>query len=257
MGRLTRRALGVLAAGAAAASVGAAHAAPRRRNLTFVLVHGAWHGGWCWERVAARLQARGHRVYAPTLTGLGERSHLISPAINLDTHIADVTGELRWKDLQGVTLVGHSYGGMVITGVVERAPERIASIVYLDAFLPQSGQSLNDMVGFVSGGGADPVAPIFSAEATMVNLADRAWVDAQFTPQSAASFSQKLTHTNAYDRVARKTYIRPIDFPSPFSDAVCAPLRQDPSWRVHDIRGCGHDVMIDKPAELARLLEAA
>ena len=102
------------------------------------------------------LIAQGHRVYAPTLSGQGERLHLLSPAINLDTHISDIVGELRWKDLENVVLVGHSYGGMVVTGVVEREFARIGAIVYLDAFLPKSGQSLNDIVGFVSGNGADP-----------------------------------------------------------------------------------------------------
>jgi pimeloyl-ACP methyl ester carboxylesterase len=251
----TRRGFALLGATAlAAASVGSAHAA--RRKATFVLAHGAWHGGWCWERVATRLRARGHRVFAPTLTGLCERSHLSSAAITLDTHIADIVGEMKWKELEGVTLVGHSYGGMIITGVAEREGPRIASIVYLDAFVPASGQSLNDVVGGPAGGGADPVPP-FTAEAFGVNEADRAWVDRQTTPQSAACFAQKLTHTGAYNRVAKKTYIRPVDWPAPFFDAACAPLRSDPSWRVIDVHGSGHDVMIDKPAELARLLEAA
>jgi pimeloyl-ACP methyl ester carboxylesterase len=221
-----------------------------------VLVHGAWHGGWCWERVATRLVAAGHRVHAPTLTGVGERSHLASSAVTLDTHIADIVGELRWKELSEVVLVGHSYGGMVITGVAEEEHARIASIVYLDAFVPGSGQSLNDIVGGPAGGGADPAPPI-PAEAFGVNEADRAWVQRQMTPQSAACFAQKLTHTGAFDRVAKKTYIRPVDWPAPFFDAACAPLRSDASWRVIDVRECGHDVMIDKPAELARLLRDA
>jgi pimeloyl-ACP methyl ester carboxylesterase len=257
MSGLTRRAvMGAFAVGAAP-FVTAEAARTDRHGTAFLLVHGAWHGGWAWERLAKRLISQGHRVYAPTLTGVGERSHLASPAIDLDVHIADVVGELRWKDLTEVVLVGHSYGGMVITGVAERELSRIRAIVYLDAFLPKRGQSLNDMVGFVTGGGADPVPPLFTVESMKVNPADRDWVRSKLTSQPAATFSQKLDHTGAYQRIARKVYIRPVDFPSAFSDAVCDPLRKDPAWRVIDVRGCGHDVMIDKPDELASQLEGS
>src|SRR5580700_2534506 len=101
-------------------------------SATYVLVHGGGHGGWCWQRVVPLLRAAGHEVYTPTLTGLGERSHLLRPDIDLDTHIADVVGVLRYEDLTDVILVGHSYGGMVITGVADRALARIGQLVYLD-----------------------------------------------------------------------------------------------------------------------------
>jgi pimeloyl-ACP methyl ester carboxylesterase len=114
---------------------------------TFVLVHGAWHGGWCYGRVAERLRAAGHRVLTPTLTGLGERSHLCSRSVNLTTHIADVVNLIKWEQLQRVTLVGHSYGGVVVTGVADTIPERISSLVYLDAFVPKDGQCMLDLVG--------------------------------------------------------------------------------------------------------------
>src|SRR5690606_2556298 len=104
------------------------------KMATFVVAHGAWAGSWAWMRVADRLHARGHRVFVPTLSGLGERSHLAGSSINLTTHIGDVVNEIRWKDLDGVVLVGHSYGGFVITGVAEEIAGRIASIVYVDAF---------------------------------------------------------------------------------------------------------------------------
>ena len=117
------------------------------KGSPFVLVHGAWHGGWCWRRVADRLTAKGRYVVAPTLSGVGERSHLANDSINLSTHIDDVVNEIKWKDLEALVLVGHSYGGMVITGVAERMRERIAAIVYLDAFLPQDGQSLSAIRG--------------------------------------------------------------------------------------------------------------
>ena len=102
----------------------------------FVLVHGARHGGWCWQRVARLLRAAGHDVYTPTLTGLGERAHLLSPAIGLDTHIKDILGVLFYEDLRDVVLVGHSSAGMVITGVAEQTAERLRHLVYLDAFVP-------------------------------------------------------------------------------------------------------------------------
>jgi pimeloyl-ACP methyl ester carboxylesterase len=108
---------------------------------TFVLVHGAWHGGWCWRRVADLLEHRGHRVFTPTLTGLGERSHLMSADINLDTHIADVVNVLKWEDLKDVVLVAHSYGGWPVSGAIEQTLDRIASVVYLDAFVPKTDKS--------------------------------------------------------------------------------------------------------------------
>ena len=113
---------------------------------TFVLVHGAWHGSWCWKRVRKALQARGHDVFTPTLTGVGERSHLLSPDVNLDTHITDVVNLIRWEELSGIVLCGHSYGGCVITGVADRLSDRIAALVYLDAFVPEDGQSLYDIL---------------------------------------------------------------------------------------------------------------
>ena len=112
---------------------------------TFVLVHGAWHGAWCWRRVARLLARAGHEVFTPTLTGLAERSHLLTPAIDLDTHIFDVVNEMKWQNLSDVVLVGHSYGGMVISGVAEKMERAILSIVMLDAFVPENGQSLVDL----------------------------------------------------------------------------------------------------------------
>src|SRR5258705_3716551 len=116
---------------------------------TFVLVHGGWHGGWCWQKVIPFLEAAGHEVYAPTLTGLAERAAELSPDIGLDTHIQDVVGLLQEKNLHGVILVGHSYGGMVITGVVDAVPERIAHLVYLDTFVPRDSESMVDVSSLV------------------------------------------------------------------------------------------------------------
>jgi pimeloyl-ACP methyl ester carboxylesterase len=109
---------------------------------TFVLVHGSWAGGVVWRQLAPRLRKAGHEVYAPTLTGIGERKHLLNREIDLDTHIQDVIGVIDDEDLSDIVLVGHSYGGMVISGVADRVPEKVASLVYLDAFVPENGQSL-------------------------------------------------------------------------------------------------------------------
>src|SRR5713101_7446751 len=114
---------------------------------TFVLVHGGWVGGWCWRRDTPLLEAAGHRVFTPTLTGLGARAHSYTAPIDLDTHIEDVVSVLQYEDLHEVVLVGHSYGGMVITGAAERAAERLAHLCYLDAFVPEDGQALADLVG--------------------------------------------------------------------------------------------------------------
>jgi len=135
---------------------------------TFVLVHGGFHGGWCWRRVAPPLRAAGHAVYTPTLTGLGERAHLATPAIGLDTHIRDVLGVLEYEELRDVVLVGHSMAGMVVTGVAERAADRLAHLVYLDACVPRDGECHLDAEGirgaaraaFEAGAGSDGrVAP--------------------------------------------------------------------------------------------------
>jgi len=111
-----------------------------QNRTTYVLVHGAWHGSWCWKRVRKSLRDAGHQVFTPTLTGVGDRSHLNSAAINLSTHIADVVNLLQWEDLSDVVLCGHSYGGSVISGVIDRIPERIRTLVYLDAFVPEDGE---------------------------------------------------------------------------------------------------------------------
>lgn len=108
----------------------------------FVLVHGAWHGGWCWKRVARILRAKGHEVYTPSLTGLAERSHLVNRNVNLETHILDIVNLLQWEELSDVVLCGHSYGGQVITGAADRSADRIGALVYLDAFVPENGQCL-------------------------------------------------------------------------------------------------------------------
>jgi pimeloyl-ACP methyl ester carboxylesterase len=223
-------------------------------KISFVLVHGAWHGGWCWRRVADKLTQMGHRVFTPTLTGVGERSHLLSPEVNLSTHVTDIVNVIRWEELKDVVLCGHSYGGMVVTGVADRMAERIASLVYLDAFVPESGQSMFDLRPRELPRGLT-MAPI-PAEVFKVNERDRVWIDRQCTPHPLASMTEKLTLTGAYRAVRRKVYIRALDYPSPAFEPTYERLKADPGWTAHALP-CGHDVMVDMPDALAELLAAA
>ncbi len=245
---------------AATAAAGSLHeiasATPAKRgSSTFLLVHGAWHGGWCWQRSADILSRAGHTVHAPTLTGLCERSHLLTQEVDLSVHIQDVVNEIKWKDLDQIVLVGHSYGGMVITGVAEQVFERIASIVYLDAFIPQSGQSLAD-IRMAPAPSVDPIPPP-PASVFAINSRDAAWVDSKLTAQPRASFTQRLSHNGAYDRIGRKRYVRALKAPAVFFDEICRPLRSDASWNVDDLKNAGHDLMLDQPAQVAELLMAS
>ena len=188
---------------------------------TFLLVHGAWGGGWHWRRVADRLRSRGHAVFAPTLTGLGERAHQLHPGIDLSLHIADVLGVLRYESLDDIVLVGHSYGGFVISGVAEAFPGRIHSIVFLDAFVPNDGEALVDIVqppvqevirGAQSRG--ETTVPVRDAAAFRMNEKDRAWADSLANPQPIGTFLQKIRLTGARERIAKKTYIRATGYPN-------------------------------------------
>ena len=226
---------------------------------TFVLVHGAWHGAWCWRRVARLLARDGHDVFTPTLTGLGERSHLLSPDIDLDTHILDVANEIKWQELKDVVLVGHSYGGMVISGVAERAGKAIAAFVMLDAFFSENGEALIDLTAgpvheallAAAKSGATSLPPR-SAAAFKVNDNDRAWVDAQCTPQPIGCMLQKLTLTGARERIVHHAYIRATAYPSEPFDRGLAKARAQ-GWRTYEVP-CGHDVMLDEPERLAAIL---
>jgi pimeloyl-ACP methyl ester carboxylesterase len=226
---------------------------------TFVLVHGAWHGAWCWRRVARLLARDGHEIFTPTLTGLAERSHLLTPDVDLDTHILDVVNEMKWQELNDVVLVGHSYAGLVISGVAERMEQAIAAFVLLDAFFPESGQALVDLAPppvretFLAAerDGAAGIPPR-SAAMFNVNERDRAWVDAQCTPQPVKCGLQAVTLTGARERIANKTYIRATAYPSEPFDRALAKARAR-GWRSHEVV-CGHDVMLDAPGRLAEIL---
>jgi pimeloyl-ACP methyl ester carboxylesterase len=231
---------------------------------TFVLVHGAWHGGWCWQRVADRLRSGGHKVFTPTLTGLGERAHLLRAGIDLKMHITDVVNVMKWEELTDVVLCGHSYGGFIISGVAEAIEPAIRSIVFLDAFVPKNGDAIRDLTGpavqeAIDGAlqRGDLAIPPRSAEAVGVNPADRAWVDRLCVGQPIGCFTDKIALTGARDRVAKKSYVRAAAYANPGFDHALAAIKSDPSWRTYAVN-CGHDVMVDDPARLTEiLLEAA
>ena len=237
-------------------------------TATFVLVHGGGHGGWCYQRVARILRSAGHEVYAPTMTGLGERSHLLSPDIDLDLHISDVVAVLQYEDLHDVILVGHSYGGMVITGVADRAAERVGRLVYLDAANPVNGQSLVDVAGPVilatrpAGQVVDGVelvllpAPGAGAFYGVTDPEDVAWMDERLRGHPWRCFEQPLELRNETALWAIPQY-----------HVVCTSTlaTRDPELmsqaraegRLWDI-DTGHDLMISEPRRVAdALLEIA
>jgi len=238
----------------------------------FVLVHGAWHGGWCYRDTARALRAAGHNVFTPTHTGVGARFHQSSSEITLDTHVRDVCGVIEAEELDNVILCGHSYGGMVITGVADRLPGKISALVYLDAFVPGHGDSLIDLInralppevaaGFIGafrgaaldGGLMQPIP----AEAFNVKPENRAWVERRCVPQALATFELPLLLKNPDgDPAIRRVYLLADGWdPSPFRyfAARCEALA---NWRVAKF-ACGHDVMVDMPGELAaELLQLA
>ncbi len=228
---------------------------------TFVLVHGAWHGGWCWVRVADRLRAAGHTVFTPTLSGLADRAHLLSQTVSLMTHIKDVVGLLSWEELNDVVLVGHSYGGMVITGAADRVADRIKTLIYLDAFYPKHGQSAMELrnpeqvaatLEAARTRGAGWRIPPTTAATFLVNEADRAWVDGKCSDLPLACFTERLHLSGAVDGITDRVYIRASGYPSPNFDAALAECRAA-GLACHEIP-VGHDVMVDAPEELTRVL---
>jgi pimeloyl-ACP methyl ester carboxylesterase len=246
--------LGLAAANAKAAPTDAA-------SKTFVLIHGAWHGGWCWVRVADKLRAKGHKVFTPTLTGLADRSHLMSAQITLDTHIDDIVNFFKWNDLNDVVLVAHSYGGWPVSGAIEKLLPQVSSIVYLDAFMPENGQKGVDLNSPLSAKGLlDAVAkgevsrPAPPASAFHIHdPKDAAWVDTKLTEQPIGVGLHPIVMTGAREKVAKKTYIRAKEYPSPIFDSWLAASKAKPDWKTYELNS-GHLVMLDMPDRLIEIL---
>ncbi|QYN18654.1 alpha/beta fold hydrolase [Amycolatopsis sp. DSM 110486] len=230
----------------------------------FVLLHGAWHGGWAWQRVTPALRSAGHEVFAPTLTGLSDRAHLLSPAVGLGTHIQDVVNLLEAHDLRDVVLVGHSYAGQVVTGIADRVPERLAKRVYLDAFAGRDGEAAIDLLPeqvaghyreSVAGPGFGWLIPVRSLSVLGVtDEADLAWLGPRLTPQPWLTYTEPLRLTGAGEGVPAE-FVECTDWMRVFR--THAERAANRGWPVHEI-ATGHEAMVTAPGELAdRLLAIA
>lgn len=230
---------------------------------TFVLLHGAWHGGWCWERVAEPLRARGHRVTTPTQTGLGERAHLMSGDIDIALFTADLVNHLRWEDLTEVILVGHSFGGNAISGAAEQEPGRISRLVYLDAIVPASDRAVFDDYppGIVaertrlaqqsSGGLSIPPPPASAFGVT--DVADAAWLEARLTPHPFRTFTTSQPFRDSPGNGLPCEYVLCNDPVYGALEGARARARSL-GWPITEI-ATGHDAMVTAPAALVNFLD--
>jgi pimeloyl-ACP methyl ester carboxylesterase len=229
-------------------------------GATFLVCHGAWSAGWAWKKMHPLMQAAGHRLVTPSYTGLGERAHLAGPSIDLETHIADILNVIKYEDLRDVVLIGHSYGGMVATGVADRARDRIARLVYLDAFVPDDGQSLFDlnepgrepMRKLASSGDGFRVPPNPTPPDTPAD--DVAWLTARRVDMPIKCFEMPLKLHNGKLTLPRSyiyaTRITPADPFGPFA----ARFRGDPGWSYHEI-DASHSPHVTAPEALMALLQ--
>lgn len=234
------------------------------QGKTYVLVHGAYHGGWCWKDVAGRLRALGHTVYTPTLTGLGERSHLIGLNPSFDTFFADVAQVIRYEDLEDVILVGHSFGGSVVSLMADRMPERLRHLVYLDAQVLQHGQSsaiLNPprieayRQRAQQGDGVGVPPPENAAAFGVVDPQMARWVLSKLTPHPLQTYYDQLELKHPLGNGIPATYIACSE---PYFDGTAKArefARTITAWNYREIP-TAHDAMLLKPAELTEMLHA-
>ena len=227
---------------------------------TFVLVHGAWHGGWCWRFVRPLLQRAGHDVYSPSLTGLGERKHLARPDIDLDVHIGDIVSILEMEDLHDVVLVGHSYGGMVVTGAADLAPSRIKRIVYLDAFVPENGKCTLDYVVperaarmREEGEKAASVTPPPLSLWGLTKPEHIDFVKPREVRHPYRTMAQPIRLSGNLQKIPR-TFIYCSSPATGSFDQFAAKYRNDPSWLFYELK-TGHDAMILMPERVAEILQ--
>lgn len=220
----------------------------------YVLVHGAWHGGWCWEPVARRLRDAGHRVFTPTLTGLGERAHLLTPEVGLRTHVTDILGVLRYEDLHDVVLVGHSYAGLVVRETADQAPHRVGRIVLLDAWVGPDGASMESLApdwfrNWLDTAADDrviPVPPVSTLGVT--DPRDVAWLQSRMTPQPRRTFAEPTRLAGAVEQIPCRAVLCTPDNGMPF-----AAWAQEFGWETVTL-AAGHDAMVTSPTGLADLL---
>jgi pimeloyl-ACP methyl ester carboxylesterase len=227
---------------------------------TFILLHGAWHGGWCWGRVAPQLRAAGHEVFSPTFTGVSDRSHLLSPAVDLSTHIDDVVRLIDAEGIEDAILVGHSYAGMVASGVAEQRADALRLRVHLDAFVPVDGDAAIDLLPekpahhyreAVAGPGFGWLIPPRSLEILGVtDPADLDWLTPRLTPHPWATYAETLVLGKAEAGVPG-VYIECTDWMRVFQPH--AERARAKGWPVHELF-TGHEAMVTAPDELARLL---
>jgi pimeloyl-ACP methyl ester carboxylesterase len=229
---------------------------------TFVLIHGSWLGGWSWRRVEPLLRAREHRVFAPTMTGVGERSHLISRNITLDTWVQDVEQLFEFEELERVILVGHSFGGRVVTGFADRRPDLIERIVFLDSALPVSGLSLLDQlpaaaraarVASSASSGGISIPPPTALALGVMEPKDQAWVDRRMTPQPFETNAVPLNFANQIGNGRPVSFVEFTEPVFPASELAVRFARQQTGWDIHTI-ATGHMAMVSEPDALADLL---
>jgi len=227
---------------------------------SFVLLHGAWHGGWCWQRVAPRLRQAGHDVHTPTLSGLSDRAHVLTPETGLATHIEDVCKLLEYEDLHDVILVGHSYAGQIVTAVADRLGARLADRVYLDAFVGDDGDAAIDLLPTsVAGHYRDSVhtagfgwliPPRSLEKLGVTDAADTAWLQARLTPHPWRSYTDRLQLDGRHDDVPA-TFIECTDWLRVFQPFAEKAARS--GWPTLEI-ATGHEAMVTAPHALADLL---
>ena len=263
IGSITRRAaLGGVALGVGTAALGSSDAlAQASARKTFVLIHGAYHGGWCWRKVVDILEKRGHKVYAPSLTGLADRSHLLSMNLRLDTHIADISNLFKWEEINDACLVPHSYGGWPASGALEQIGDQVASIVWLDAFMPKDGERSTDMISEFSRKAlveamakGEPGRKPPKASQYSISEKDYEWMDFKLTAQPNSITDNAIKLTGALQKVAKKTFIRAPKYPQASFDRAYAECKANPSWTTYVAENSHHDVMIDQPEWLADIL---
>jgi pimeloyl-ACP methyl ester carboxylesterase len=222
---------------------------------TYVLVHGAWGGSYGFRTVRRLLAAAGHEALAPSLTGLGERSHLTGPHVDLTLHVRDVVNAVRYEDLDGIVLLGFSYGGMVVTGALEEIADRVRELVYLDAFVPDDGDSVTSLTDGALGGADEDMVPALPRE--FDDPAHGAWSNPRRHAQPRRTLTEPVrVSVPVEERALGCTYIRATADPNgAMFDASAARARTSPAWRYHEI-ATGHMVPENRPADLAELLLA-